>query len=50
MQSVLGGFYYIEAAVLLEDFHDSLHHEEGYFESLHYYSASDITSAYHTAA
>lgn len=49
MQSLLGAFYYIEAAVLMEDFHDDLHHTHGYMD-VYYYQSSEITSAYHTAA
>lgn len=50
MQSLLGVFYYIEAAVLMEDFHDALHHTHGYIENVYYYESSEITSAYRTAA
>ena len=50
LQSLLGAFYYIEAVVLLEDFHDALHHVDGYIGNVYYYESSKITSAYHTAA
>ena len=36
--------------MLLEDFHDALHHVHGYMDSVQYYESSEVTSAYHTAA
>lgn len=57
-QFLLGGFYYIEAVVLLEDFIDKVpametngtHPGITYFSDITYYNASDITSAYRNAA
>lgn len=51
-QFLLGGFYYVEAAVLLEDFHEALpHNDDGYFgHDVHYLASSDVTAAYHNAA
>lgn len=49
-QLILGGFYYIEAAVLFEDFEESLHHTDGYLRGVHYHRPSDVTTAYHNAA
>lgn len=50
-QGLLGAFYYIEAAVLLEDFHEAVpHSHDGPFYDVHFYKSSDITAAYHDAA
>ena len=51
MQFLLGAFYYIEAAVLFEDFHDKLHPiEHGQIEGIEYFNSTEVTHAYQTAA
>ena len=50
LQFLLGIFYYVEAAVLLEDFEDKLNHTDGHIDGVEYFNATDITQAYHTAA
>lgn len=51
MQFLLGGFYYVESAVLLEDFVESVNHtDNGPVEGVTYYTSSDITNAYRNAA
>jgi hypothetical protein len=47
---LLGIFYYVEAATLLEDFEDKLNHTDGHIEGVEYFKSSDVTHAYQTAA
>lgn len=54
LQFLLGVFYYIEAATLLEDFEPQLNHTkimgEGYIRDIEYFHSDDVTHAYKTAA
>lgn len=59
MQFLLGIFYYIEAAVLFEDFYEAgfFKKDDKYFEphyphlgEVHYYDSTKVTEAYHNAA
>ena len=50
MQFLLGVFYYVEAATLLEDFETKLNHTEGHIQGVEYYHSDNVTRAYRTAA
>ena len=55
LQFLMGIFYYIEAAVLLEDFEGKLNHTtyngmDGYINDVEYYKPGDVTHAYQVAA